>query len=410
MKLGNRATRILNCGIVNRGRSEKLVVTKQLSNYGWDMLRYAISSFYDYGNTPSVRDVNRFVAYNEYLPNRELMLAPNTLIHFSTGYTSLSTVKDILNNGLKCIERNMVYYDSLGKSMSESHYVVDTWQINSKMKYSEFAEDSPRYSTGLDTDRSDFVKYYAPAQETTQIEKHFLNRIRRGLSVNKLFAKGEDDILCRTLQNIGFIINKDMLPEDYQYFDIYSNPTLQKEFCGDSFLRNGRLKNCYMTLKNKGGKTIPVGSYGVASYLYGIPGEYILGVVSTYGMLYSDEICRELFYNGMGNRFIISPNGVVLYTPNDKISMDDNYREFMKNKEIFLINTDEDYKQAIINNIVPELISDDCFEAISNKSYYNAMATMYQSDELDVDKLYNPDDIILNNEDGDINSDMMGNK
>jgi hypothetical protein len=217
------------------------------------------------------------------------------------------------------------------------------------MAYSDFTKDSPKYAIGVDGDREDSVRAYAPAYSVRLHTDEFVRDIKKGLlyDYNNMSLVARKNIEERALQSIGFIIDTTKFSDDLKRLDIYENPTMQKEFCGDSFLRTSKMKGCYTILKKVEDKVHVVGNYGVASYVYGIPGEHIVGVVSTYGLLYSNELCKELFYNGMANRFIVSPNGRLLYAPDVTKTMDESFKIFIQNKDAFLLEQDPSYQKVL---------------------------------------------------------------
>lgn len=348
---------IKNIKIIKNGKRtvEKFVVTKPLTTYGWDVVETATGLFYEYQKMPSMLAVEKFVRNCNFDRYKELVLEPSMLIHFSTGLTNVKTVKSILSDGLKCYEANISKYKKYYKAKDESNYVVDTWSFNSNILYSDFAKDTPKFNNIIDMDRADLEKKYAPAPNVADFTANYLNDIKNGLifDFDSLTDEQKRDIECRALQNIGFIVNFNAMPEDLKNFDIYANRTMQKEFCGDSFLRTSNMKGCYSVRKNVNDKVYNFGNYGVTSFVYGIPGEYIVGVIATFGLLYSDEICKELFYNGMSNRFIVSPIGTLLYSPNYKLTTEENFAEFIRRKDEFLAENDKEYKLYVVTkNIV----------------------------------------------------------
>lgn len=333
-----------------REYSEEILDILPLTGYGWSIVELAMQSFYNCNSVPNKFKVEKYLRSRQFRLNGELILDNTDLLHFSTGFTNVDTVKDILQGGLKCFERNAARYNNnFGKAVNESNYVVDTWQINTPMYYSDFTQDAPKYAVGIDGDREDATRAYAPAHSTNMYTDQFFSDIKKGLlyGYNNMSLVLRRNIEERALQNIGFIIDASGFSDDMQKLDIYSNPTMQKEFCGDSFLRTSKMKGCYTILKRVDDKIHVVGNYGVASYVYGIPGEHIVGVVSTYGMLYSNEICKELFYNGMAERFVISPNGVLLYAPNPSFNLEQNFNVFIQNKDAFLLEQDKSYAKIL---------------------------------------------------------------
>ncbi len=336
---------------------EKVVVTKPLSLYGWAVVESAAEVFYEHNRLPTVFQVQQFARNCNVTNNKEFVLEPNMLLHFSTGLTNFKTVTDILKNGLKSYEVNISKYKKSFKAKEESNYVVDTWQINSTMKYSDFAQNPPMYASGFDLDRRDLAKFYTPAYSVTDFMPNYIQSIKNGLIFNfeGLTDEQKKDVESMALQNIGFIIDSRKMSEELMTLDIYSNRTMQKEFCGESFLKNARVKACYMVLKKTNEMTYPVGRYGVASYVYGIPGEFIMGVIAPYGLLYSDEMCKELFDNGMGSRIILSPTGNLLYKPNFKLTKEQNFDEFVRNKNEFLAEIDKEYRNFLMTKDVMHL-------------------------------------------------------
>ena len=329
---------------------EEILDILPLTTYGWSIVEIAMQAFYDAKTEPNRLDVAKYLVSRQFRVNGELILDNTNLLHFSSGYTSVETVKDILKGGLKCFERNAARYKiNFGKAVNESNYVVDTWQINSTMPYSEFTKDSPKYAIGVDGDREDSVRAYAPAHSVRLHTEDFVRDVKKGLlyDYNNMSIVARKNIEERALQSIGFIIDTSKFSDDLKRLDIYDNPTMQKEFCGESFLRTSKMKGCYTILKKVEDKVHVVGNYGVASYVYGIPGEHIVGIVSTYGLLYSNELCKELFYNGMGNRFIVSPNGRLLYAPDVTKTMDESFKMFIQNKDAFLLEQDPSYKKVL---------------------------------------------------------------
>lgn len=349
MELDIKNTKVLNFNIDGEERKEELVISKSLTGYGWNFLEYALENFYMHQNKPSIEKVNRFLIGKEFLVDGELVLDKNTLLHFSTGFTNVDTVCDILNNGLKCYEKNATKYEALDKIISESNYVVDTWQIESRLKYSDFITDSPTYFSGYDMDRKDFTKTYAPAYSLSQFSSNYIKDIKKGLifGFDKLDPDVKDRIECRALQSIGFIIDGSLMSQDVQNCDIYSNKALQKEFCGDALAGTKLMKSRYSVLRETNAGVESLGTYGIASYLYGIPGEYILGVVAPFGMLYSNEICKELFDNGLYERFVVSSTGQLLYAPSKELTREENFQMFVENKDKFLLKHDPSYRKVI---------------------------------------------------------------
>lgn len=336
---------------------EKVVVTKPLSLYGWAVVESAAEVFYEHNRLPTAFQVQKFARNCSVTGEKEFVLEPNMLLHFSTGLTNFKTVTDILKNGLKSYEANISKYKKSFKAKEESNYVVDTWQINSTMKYSDFAQNPPMYASGFDLDRRDLAKFYTPAYSVTDFMPNYIQSIKNGLIFNfeGLTDEQKKDVESMALQNIGFIIDSRKMPEELMSLDIYSNKTMQREFCGDSFLKNARVKGCYTVLKTANNITTLVGRYGVASYVYGIPGEFIMGVIAPYGLLYSDEMCKALFNNGMGSRIILSPTGNLLYKPNYKLTNEQNFEEFVRNKNEFLAGIDKDYRLFLLTKDVMHL-------------------------------------------------------
>lgn len=330
-------------------KSETLMVSMPLPEWAWQRLSYAMESFYKGEKAPSHKAIERFMRNNEFSLSDELMLNPNILLHFSSGYTSIDTVCDILNNGLKCFERNTTLYSNFGKAINESNYVVDTWQIDTRIKYSDFARNSPMYGYGMDVDRDDLQRHYAPAFRTSDHSEIFINDMKKGLiyGYDKIPRDIRRSIDGRALQSIGFIIDGNELDEDKWLDDIYQNPILQQTFCGPA-LNNTPVKGRYSILQyNNEGKVESLGRYSIASFLYGIPADQILGIVSTYGMLLSDELCKEVFYNGASTRFIVSPTGKLLYMPDNTMSMDDNFKLFLQNRDEFMLENFEGYDKIM---------------------------------------------------------------
>ena len=336
---------------------EKVVVTKPLSLYGWAVVESAAEVFYEHNRLPTAFQVQKFARNCSVTGESEFVLEPNMLLHFSTGLTNVKTVTDILKNGLKSYEVNISKYKKSFKAKDESNYVVDTWQMNSRMKYSDFAQNPPRYGNGFDLDRCDLAKIYTPAYSVTDFRPDYIKSIKNGLIFNfeGLTDEQKKDVESMALQNIGFIIDSRKMPEELMSLDIYANHTKQREFCGDSFLKNARLKGCYTVLKSTNEMTYPVGRYGVASFVYGIPGEFIMGVIAPYGLLYSDEMCKALFNSGMGSRIILSPTGNLLYKPNYKLTNEQNFEEFVRNKNEFLAGIDKDYRLFLLTKDVMHL-------------------------------------------------------
>ena len=185
-----------------------------------------------------------------------------------------------------------------------------------------------------------------------------------------------------------------MMTNDFKMLDIYSNKTMQKEFCGRSFLSTSNMKGCYTLNTKNNGKLMPVGNYGVSSFLYGIPGEYIVGVVATLGMLYSNEICKDLFFSGLSNRFIISPIGTLLYKPNSKLTIDENFEEFVRCKDEYLASQDKEYRNFIVTkDAIPYQVSpwrDVSSSALSNRYIYKSeeMKSDYETIKTTEDNSY----------------------
>lgn len=325
-----------------------------LPDWAWTRLEYSMESFYASDTKPSQERINRFFRNNKMTLSGELVLGPNMLLHFSSGFTSTDTVCDILTGGLKCFEHNATKYANFGKAVNESNYVVDTWQIESMMKYSDFAKYSPKYGVGLDMDREDLQRHYAPAYKATDHTESYITDMKKGLiygypTMPKNIRK---DIDCRALQSIGFIIDGNELGEDKWLDDIYQNKILQQTFCGPA-LSNKKVKNIYSILRyNDKGKVDSLGNYGIASFLYGIPGDQILGIVSTYGMLLSDEICKEIFYNGGDSRFIVAPTGKILHLPDNTLSIDENFNKFLVNRDEFMLEHFEGYDKIMTDRPV----------------------------------------------------------
>ena len=381
-------TRVIS--FVKNGKrvEEKVVITKPLSFYGWNVVEAAAEVFYEHHRFPTVFQVQQFARNCNLTEDKEFVLEPNMLLHFSTGLTNFKTVTDILKNGLKGYEVNISKYKKSFKAKEESNYVVDTWQINSRMKYSDFAQNPPMYASGLDLDRRDLARFYTPAYAVTDFRPNYIQSIKNGLIFNfeGLTADEKKDIESMALQNIGFIIDSRKMPEDLLNLDIYANRTMQREFCGNSFLKNARVKGCYAVLKRTNEMTYPVGRYGVASFVYGIPGEFIMGVIAPYGLLYSDEMCKALFNNGMGNRIILSPTGTLLYKPNFKITKEQNFEEFIRNKNEFLASEDKEYRHYLLTKDVMHLEvspwrNTEIEEHFSLKSIYKTMM-MQTSEEI----------------------------
>ena len=372
--------KLKNIKVVKNGRNrfEKFVVTKDISPYGWQVLETAANIFYEHSATPNMLQVEKFIRHCNFKQYKELVLDQSTLLHFSTGFTNVKTVRNILSSGLKCYEANISKFGNHMKVKDESNYVVDTWSFNSLIKYSDFAKDSPKFNGVFDFDRSDLEKSYAPAYSIFQLNDCYIDDIKNGLIFNfeGLNEKDKKEIECRALQNIGFIVNSNMMTNDFKMLDIYSNKTMQKEFCGRSFLSTSNMKGCYTLYTKNNGKLMPVGNYGVSSFLYGIPGEYIVGVVATLGMLYSNEICKDLFFSGLSNRFIISPIGTLLYKPNSKLTIDENFEEFVRCKDEYLARQDKEYRNFIVTkDAIPYQVSpwrDVSSSALSNRYIYKS--------------------------------------
>lgn len=328
---------------------ETLMETLPLPNWAWERLRYSIESFYASGTTPSQKRMDRFMRNTEVSLDGELILKPNILLHFSTGYTSVDTVCDILKNGLKCFEHNAMIYSNFGKAVNESNYVVDTWQIDSITKYSDFAMNSPRYGSGMDVDREDLQRHYAPAYSVDEHTKDYIGQMKDGLiyGFNKMPPYLQRSIDGRALQSIGFIIDGRELGEDKWLDDIYQNPILQQTFCGAA-LCNTKVKGRYSLLRyGENGKIDTLGKYGIASFLYGIPADQILGIVSTYAMLLSDELCKEVFYHGGSARLIVAPTGHVLHRPDETMKIDDSFNLFLENRDKFMLENFDGYERIM---------------------------------------------------------------
>ena len=332
---------------------ETLWESLPLPPWAGERLKYSVESFYASGNAPSQERINRFLKNNGVSVNNELVLNPNVLLHFSSGYTSINTVCDILQNGLKCFERNATQYANFGKAVNESNYVVDTWQLSSTRRYADFARYSPKYGVGHDLDREDLERHYAPAFRATDYTASYIEDMKNGLiyRFNRLPKDIQKNIDGRALQSIGFIIDGNELDEEKWLDDIYQNEILQRTFCGPA-LSHTKVKDRYALLRYNNGKVESLGKYGIASFLYGIPGDQILGIVSTYGMLLSDELCKEIFYNGGGTRFIVSPTGQVLYTPDNTMSIDDRFKGFLQNRDNFMLENVGGYDKIMADRSV----------------------------------------------------------
>ena len=59
-----------------------------------------------------------------------------------------------------------------------------------------------------------------------------------------------------------------------------------------------------------------------------------------------------MFLNGLENRCVVSPQGKILYTPNEKLNTQENLQEFIKNKDEFLAEQDADYKGYVVTRNV----------------------------------------------------------
>lgn len=330
--------------------TEKLRQTKQLTSYGQDLLSFSAKLFYM--NSEKGERIRDYLFLNQIKNAKRLILSPDVLLHFSTGYTSVESVKNILKNGLKCYEANGFNKDR--KYTGESNYVVDTWQFQNVVPYSFFAKDSPKYMTGLDMDRLDMNKSYTPPYDLKDHTEYFIKQIKESLifGFSNLDESSKRDIEKRALSNIGFIINKKDIPVEMENLDIYSNQNLQKEFCGDTFIHNSNFKGKYNINMSQNGKNQILGTYGVASYLYGIPKEFIMGIIAPYGLLYSDEMCTELFNSGLNDKCIISPKGTLLYAPNKLLDQNINLSEFLRNKDEFLAEQDMEYRGYILTKDV----------------------------------------------------------
>ena len=268
--------------------SENVQVSKPLTSYGVDFLTFAAKTFYEQSSKAS--KISDYLFFNNIKKSKIFILDSNVRLHFSTGYTSMNTVKNILQEGLKCYEANGFHKES--KYTGESNYVVDTWQINSMIPYSLFAKDSPKFMTGFDSDKKSMEKSYTPPFYLTEHNENYIDYLKESLifGFNHLTKKDNLELQRRALSNIGFIINAKDFDENINALDIYANRNLQREFCGEIFANNSTPKGKFYVNVLEDGKYKIAGRYGVASYLYGIPSKYIMGIIAPYGLLYCDEM------------------------------------------------------------------------------------------------------------------------
>ena len=93
--------KLKNIKVVKNGRNrfEKFVVTKDISPYGWQVLETAANIFYEHSATPNMLQVEKFIRHCNFKQYKELVLDQSTLLHFSTGFTNVKTVRNILKVG-----------------------------------------------------------------------------------------------------------------------------------------------------------------------------------------------------------------------------------------------------------------------------------------------------------------------
>lgn len=259
--------------------------------------------------------------------DKELQMSDGMHLHFSRmGIPSI--IENVCKNGLKAgIFANIQFgngeYMTSVTGKGETYSVVDTWGIKCDCEYKEAAKALP-----LQGDTAEDLPYHPAMTYDEMNDKYVFELMQqvRGMTDEDFFQLSPEKrnlILHFATERTGFIIDGRSEEFKQDCLEVLHGST-RHIFTGDSEVIQ---EEDYC--KEVNDQQIVFNHSG---FVYGVPSKYITGVILPYFMLNFNEFLKEVFQY-LNDKTIVAPNGEVLYTPNEQLSVEQNYENFFNKKE-----------------------------------------------------------------------------